>query len=173
MSRAAVDFLHPRRPSVLGWAVLLLGVASIFAAWHLRQSWSSERAELQTQLAAQQAAHQKLKLEAQRAAVPTASSRRLQRIQPLLRQPWLPTLRAIERVSDPPIYLYALAIEPVSGAVSVEGESPTFSDVLGYAAAIDLGGAAGPPEIRSHEQQTDPMGRSFVRFRLVGRWDSR
>ena len=158
---------------MLGWVVLVLGIATATAAWRQHIRWSETLASLQDDLISRERAMQKVKLEAQSAAVPSESARRLQRIAPLLRQPWLPTLRAVERVTEPPVYLLSLTIEPESGAVSLEGEAPTFADVLEYAAAIDLGGSGSTAEVRSHEQLLEPNGRSSIRFRLSGKWDAR
>lgn len=116
---------------------------------------------------------EQLRREALRPVPVSPDQRRLQHIAPQLRQPWLPVLRVVEGATRPPVYLLALAIDPASGNVRVEGEAPSFDKALEYAKALDEDGVLGPAELRSHEQMSEPSGRAAVRFSIVTRWSAR
>lgn len=174
MSAATIDFLRPRRTPLLGWCILALGASALVAAMWTDRHWASGRAEHDAALRLRDEVQQR----AQRAALQpvslTPDQRRLQRIAPLLRQPWLPALRLVENVTDAPLFLLTLAIDPATGAVRLDGEAPSFDQALAYAQALDDEGLMGPAQLRSHEFVNEPaMGRSSVRFSIVTRWRAR
>lgn len=173
MSASTIDFLKPRARSWLGWCVLALGVGAIAAVLHFDRQWTRERVERETEFTARASTAEQRLREASRPVPVSPDQRRLQHIAPQLRQPWLPVLRVVEAATRPPVYLLALAIDPASGNVRVEGEAPDFDKALEYAKTLDEDGLLGPAELRSHEQVSDPSGHSTVRFTIVTRWSAR
>lgn len=173
MSASTIDFLKPRAKSWLGWCVLALGIGAVAAALHVDRQWRRERTEREAALTARASAAEQQRREALRPMPVSPDQRRLQHIAPQLRQPWLPVLRVVEGATRPPVYLLALAIDPASGSVRVEGEAPGFDEALAYAKALDEDGPLGPAELRSHEQVSDPSGRAAVRFTIMTRWSVR
>lgn len=172
MRSPAIDFLHPRRVSWLGWGLLALGSGMLAAALWLADRWSAEQAEYDAQVRAHEDAVQQATLAAQRPVVPTLEERRLQHVAAPLRQPWLPTLKLIESTAAPPVFLLALSIDPASGQLRLEGEAPEFEQVLAFAQSLDAEGLMGPARLRSHEQRSDPTGRPVVRFSVETRWSA-
>lgn len=170
---ATVDFLTARSTSWLGWCLLGLGVAAGGAAFHFDRQWAHERAQREADITARTAEAEQRSREAARPVPISPDQRRLLRIAPQLRQPWLPVLRIIEAATRPPVFLLALSVDPASGTIRVEGEAPTFEAVLEYAKDLDHEGLLGPAELRSHEQVVDPTGRPAVRFTVVSRWSER
>lgn len=170
---ATIDFLRPRRGSRIAYGVLASGLIALVVALWLHQRWAVERAERQaTARQTAEAARQ-----AQRAALkpvpPTADELRLQRLAPRLREPWLPALRLIENATQAPVFLLGLTIDPASEAIRLDGEASTFDQVVAYASQLDEPGLMGPAELRSHEQVTDPAGRTTVRFTILTKWAAR
>lgn len=169
MSVVRIDFLHSRRTAWTGVGLLLLGAGSLAAALWIDRSWAAERAARQEFERARLETASKARRAALLPLPITLEQRRMQRIAPVLRQPWLPTLRLIENATEPPIYLLGLSIEPNTGTVQMEGEAPDFKSALLYVQAIDEEGLLGPAQIRSHEQVNE-AGRSAVRFKIATRW---
>jgi hypothetical protein len=173
MSALTIDFLKPRAMSWLGWCVLAVGIGSVAAALNFDHQRTRERAEHEAAMNARASAAEQQRREASRPMPVSPDQHRLQHIAPQLRQPWLPVLRVVEGATRPPVYLLALAIDPASGNVRVEGEAPSFDKALEYAKALDEEGLLGPAELRSHEQMSDPSGRTAVRFTIKTRWSAR
>lgn len=165
-----VDFLRPRRKAPAGWVVLVLGVASLLFVFQLDRRWAAESTSRADAAAAALADVRKREELARRPVTPTPDQRRMAQIAPQLRQPWLPVLRTIETVTRAPVYLLALSIDPSAGAIRLDAEADTFTDVLDYTRALDVEGVLALPELRSHEQVVDPAGRSVVRFTVTASW---
>lgn len=172
MSAASIDFLRDKpAASKLGWGLFGLGVAALCAALWLEQRWAAQRAEHEARLQArEEAARQAARRTTPRRTPPSPEQRRLQRIAPQLRQPWLPTLRVIENATEAPIYLSSLSIDPAAGLLQLEGQAPSFDHALAYSQTLDEEGLLGPAELRSHEQLADAGGPPAVRFLVVTRW---
>jgi hypothetical protein len=170
MSVPTIDFLHRRRFPAVGWWLLAAGVAALSVFIWIEQRWDAQRAQQDAEIRQRDEAAQRIRLAAQRPAVPSADERRLQRVLPQLQQPWLPALRAIENATEPPVFLLALSIDPASGRVRMEGEAPTFDDALAYVQRLDADGALPPAHLLSHELVNDAAGRTTVRFTLLAHW---
>lgn len=167
---ASIDFLHPRRAPALGWVMLVAGAIALTVAGVLEVRLRSERDSFEQ---ARQRRAEALRLEreaARRPVVPTADERRLAQVAPLLRQPWLPTLRLVEKSTEPPVYLLSLSVNPSTGDIELEGEAPGFAEALDYMRSLDEDGLLGPARMRSHGSATDPTGRQVTRFNIVTRW---
>lgn len=172
MSAPTIDFLRPHRTFWLGWLLLGAGVAALAASLWLGHQWTSERAEHDAEKRTQQEAAEQAQRAALKPLPPSPDQRRLQHIAPQLRQPWLPTLRLIENVTEPPVYLLALSVDPAAGSLRIDGEASTFEDVLAYVQLLDEPGLLGPAALLSHEQAIDPAGRVAVHFSIVTRWSA-
>lgn len=174
MSAIRVDFAHPRRAPALGWALLVLGAAVLSGALWLDRAWTLEQsAAADAQRAREEAARQERE-QANRPVPPSADEVRLHAVAPLLRQPWLPVLRVVESVAEPPVYLLGLAIDPASGQIRIEGEAPSFAEALAFAQALRNDEVLAPAQLRSHEAFTDPnTGRQATRFAVTSQWIQR
>lgn len=174
MSAASIDFLRPQRVHWFGWCLLALGVSALLAALWADRQWTRERSEHEARLRLREEAAQQLQRAALQPIVLTPDQRRLQRIAPQLRQPWLPVLRLVESATEAPVFLLSLAIDPAIGVVRLDGEAPGFDQALAYSQALDSEGLMGPAQIRSHELVNEPgTGRSTARFSLVTQWRTR
>jgi hypothetical protein len=172
MTAARIDFLRPRRIPWAGVCLLALGSAALLGALWLDRHWAAQRAEREAATRAQEEAADRARREALRPIPLSPDQRRLQRIAPALRQPWLPTLRVIENVTEPPVYLLSMAIDPAAGTIRLDAEAPSFDHALAYVQLLDEGGLLGPAQIHSHEQGNDPA-RPAVRFTVVTRWSTK
>lgn len=174
MNAASVDFLRPQRAPWAGWFLLALGVSALLAALWLDRQWTRERGDHEARLKLREETAQQLQRAALAPIAPTPDQRRLQRIAPQLRQPWLPVLRLVENVTEVPVFLLTLAIDPATGMVRLDGEAPGFDQALAYAQALDDDGLMGPAQLRSHEFFNEPgTGRPSMRFSIVTRWKTR
>ena len=169
MTAARIDFLRPRRVPWVGVCLLALGTAALLGAIRIDRQWAAQRAEREAATRAQEEAADRARREALRQIPLSPDQRRLQRITPALRQPWLPTLRVIENVTEPPVYLLSMAIDPAAGNVRLEAQAPSFDHALAYVQLLDEDGLLGPAQIRSHEQVNDPA-HPAVRFTVVTQW---
>lgn len=173
MTAPAIDFLQQRPIPVLGSSLLALGAAALVVALAVDRHQAQARAAHQAALQSLAAEAEQRRRDTDRPPVLSPDQRRLQQVAPQLRQPWLPVLRVVEGATRPPVHLLALAIDPASGAVRIEGEAPGFDKALEYAKSLDQDGLLGPAELRSHEQVADDSGRTAVRFTIVTRWSAR
>lgn len=173
MSTLRVDFLAPAKPRWVSWGMLAFGCAAMVVALWLDRQWSQQRAQQEAATAARVAELERRRQEAERPIAPSAEQRRLERVAPQLRQPWLPVLRAIEGASRPPVHLLALSIDPTAGTVRVEGEAPSFEAAMAYSRSLDVPGVLGPAQLRSHDQVADDGGRAVVRFAVVAPWSAK
>lgn len=169
---AAIDFLRPRRVPWIGLGLLVLGVAALAISLGLSQRWAAQRADHEAAARLREEAALQALRAASKPPELSADQRRVQRVAPQLRQPWLPALRLIENATQAPVFLLGLAIDPASGVIRLDGEAPTFEQVVAYMSQLDEPGLMGPAELRSHEQALDPTGRSAVRFTIVTRWSA-
>jgi hypothetical protein len=171
MSLAAIDFLHPRRASWFGWCLLALGAAALGAALWLDGRWISQRAERDAVIRMREEATQRDRLAAAKPVIPTPNQRRLQRIAPQLRQPWLPVLRLVENMTEAPVFLLGLTIDPATGLVRLDGEAGSFEEAVAYTQVLDDGQVTGPAQLRTHETVNEPgTGRASIRFSIETRW---
>jgi type II secretory pathway pseudopilin PulG len=173
VSGPVIDFLRLRPRGWIGWGLLALGAAALGGVLLMDRQWSQERHAREAAARELASLVEQRRRDAMRPLVQSPENRRLQQVAPQLRQPWLPVLRVIESTTRPPVYLLALAIDPGSGTVRVEGETPSFSKALEFAKALDQERLLGPAELRSHEQVADAEGRVSVRFTVVTRWSAR
>ena len=171
MSRVlSIDFIRNSQPGVLGWILLLVGAVTLGGALWLDRQWSAEQ---QRREAAQRMQTEDALAQARIAAQPrplTADERRFKAITPHLTQPWLQTLRLIEATTEAPIYLMTLEIDPVNGAIRIDGEAPSFDAVLAYTEQINSPGLLEQSRLRLHEQLTDSPAGPAVRFSATARW---
>ena len=173
MKAPVIDFMQPRATRRLGWVVLGAGSVALATSLWAARAWDTERTQRESALRRHEEAAQQARRAALGPAPLSADERRRQRIAPRLRQPWLPTLRLIENVTEPPLFLLALRIDPATGTVRLEGEAPGFEQALAYAQSLDEQGLLGPAELLFHEQVSDPAGMAAVRFTIATRWSVR
>lgn len=174
MSGSRLDFLHPRRTPVAGIVLLVLGAIALSASFWVDQRWTAERAAADGERRAREESARQAAELASRPMPLSPEDLRRRAAEPLLRQPWLPVLRVVEAVTEAPVYLLGLNIDPVSGSIRIEGEAPSFAEALSYAQALRNDGVITPAQLRSHDVVTDPnTGRQAVRFTVTSQWISR
>lgn len=166
-----IDFNRRVAPRIAGWSLLVAGVIGLCAA---ALAWGVVRQEAQRIDAEAQRQAERLRqaaLAAERPREVTVEELRLRLVAPLLRQPWLPTMQAIEAVTAPPVYLLGLSIDPTSGEVRIDGEAPDFAAALAYAEALSQVDRFEQVRLRSHEPSGNlALGAPSVRFSLGARW---
>jgi hypothetical protein len=171
VSRPTIDFLHPARPPLLGWALLAAGAASLAAALWLANAWAqADATRTQALRAHAEARLQQATEAARRTPAAAADERRHQFLARQLAQPWLPALRLVENVTEPPVFVLGLSMDPAAGSLRLDGEAPNLQGALDYASALHEKHLLGPAELRSHETTTDASGRPVVRFTLLAPW---
>jgi hypothetical protein len=173
MSAVAIDFLQPRRAPALGWLLLALGVAALATALWFDRRWVLQRAAHEAAVREQQERTLAERRAVQRPLPLAPDQKRLQRVAPQLRQPWLPTLRLLENVTEPPVYLLGLTIDPATGTVKLDAEAPSFDHALSYLQLLNEDGLLGPAQLQSHQQAGDAARPSGVRFTAVTQWSAR
>lgn len=171
MSSVTIDFLHPQRHPRLGWVLLALGAAALALSLWADQQWAREQETRESVRRQREDAAQAARAQAAKPVLPTPQELRTRSVAPQLRQPWLPLLRVIEGVTEPPVFLLGLSVDPASGSVRVDGEAPSFADALAYADALRNEDVLVRSQLRSHDVSTDPAsGRQAVRFSIVSQW---
>lgn len=171
MTSAAIDFLHPQRTPRLGGGLLALGALALSLALWADRHWSEQRQAFEAAQRQHAEAARRESEAARRLAPPTPQELRRRQIAPQLRQPWLPTLRLIENVTEPPVFLLSLSVDPGTGQVRLDGEAPGFAEALAYTRALDDEAVMGPARLVSHDTVADTVsGRQVVRFGIATRW---
>lgn len=168
-----IDFLRPRRPPLVGWFILCIGLTLLAGAIRINLHWSDERKSHEAAVRIADESVKQARLAALKPVPPTVEQMRLNRIAPLLRQPWLPVLRLVEASTKAPVYLVAMSIDPTRGAIKLEGEAPSLSDALVYVQHLNSPGEIQSTQLRSHEQFNDQAGKPLTRFTVEARWNAR
>jgi hypothetical protein len=170
--RPVVDFLQSPGQPVLGWLLLLVGVAMLVCTFALHQHREGARAREAMKAEARADALRREREAALRPHVMSPEERRLRHVQPELDRPWLPLMRAIESSTESPVFLLALSMDPSSGRLQIDAEAPSFDEAMGYVqrlADVDLLKSV---QIVSHDNVQDPWGRSSVKFTVAARWSA-
>lgn len=170
MTAMTIDFLHPQRTPWLGWCLLVLGAGALIVAIWTEHQWSGQRAQHEAVQREREDAVRQARDAALRPVAPTMQERRFRQVAPQLRQPWLPTLRLIENVTEPPVYLLAMTVNPVTGELRLDGEAPGFAEALAYGRALDDEALMGPARLASHDTVANATGQQVVRFSIATRW---
>lgn len=165
-----VDFVRHGREPAIGWLLLGLGLVALgVAAWSYQQR-EARRAQDDIRAMEQEAAERRVRDLALRPKPVSADELRWRHVAAQLEQPWLPTLRAIEAVTESPVYLIGLNIDPASGKAQLDVEAPSFDLALAYLQRLAEDGALVAPQLVSHESTVDPFGRASVRFTVLAQW---
>ncbi|QTN25665.1 hypothetical protein HZ992_12225 [Rhizobacter sp. AJA081-3] len=171
MSAATIDFLHPRRTPWLGWVLLVAGTGALVLSLWADQRWTAQRAEFEAAKRQREEATQTARALADRPVPLTPQDLRMRAVAPQLRQPWLPLLRVVENVTEPPIFLLAMTVDPVTGSVRLDGEAPGFAEALAYSQALRNDDVLAHAQLRSHDVVADPnSSRQAVRFSIAAEW---
>jgi hypothetical protein len=105
--------------------------------------------------------------------VPTRAERWEAQADELVRQPWMRTLRSIERVTEAPVYLLSLTVEPGRGSIRLDAEAPAYDHVLAYLRALNEEAELMSARLVSHTlAPPDPEGVVRMRFSVVAGWRS-
>lgn len=171
MNLVSVDFLRSASLPRLGWAVLFIGVTTLVTSLWLQQRWTAERDETK-RLRDQLMAERQVKPKPMPSAVTLTAERRWEQAQAELRRPWLPTLRAIEVATAPPVYLLSFVVDPASGLIKLEAEAPSFDHALAFVQVLDEGGALAPAILTSHGPAPPPSEPPIIRFGVSTRWSA-
>lgn len=177
MRRFQIDFAQPSKAQpLMGWLLLLIGLASLvmvgkhFLIWRQAQADAEHAKQQQVQAADELAKRQATRLV--NATPVYVDDKRWAHAVTELALPWIGTLRAIERATQPPIYLLAFKSDPVSGRLLLEAEAPTFDEVLAYMAALQTAKQLHSTQLLSHQEANDAQGHALVRFSLQTQWVS-
>lgn len=166
-----VDFLHPNRPPAIGWVLLVLGAMAMGTAVVVTREWAHRRAEVERIARLHDEREERARLEAAKPVLPTPAQVRLGQVASDLRRPWLRTLKVIESVSEPPIYVLSLGVSPGEGQVRLDAEAPTFAEAVAYVRALNDDGVLTGAQLRSHEGAVDPISNQpIVRFGVTAQW---
>lgn len=173
MSLRSVDFARPARAPLLGWWLLAIGTATLAMVVAFDRQVSAQHAQLEARLREHAEAERTARLASLKPVAPTAEQLRMQRVAPQLREPWIPVLRVIENVTESPIFLIELSVDPAKGLVRIDAEAPTFEHALAYTQLLDEPDLLGPAQLRSHEPARDATGQAIVRFSVQTPWVTR
>jgi hypothetical protein len=172
MNGRAPDFLRPQRQPRTGWILLAVGTLAMVAALYVERRCTLQH--VAADHAQQQAAADLARQAPPRPVEPTALQHRADQVQHVLRNmrdPWLPTLRAIESATVSPVFLLSLDIDPTKGLVKLDAEAPSFDHALAYVQMLEEGGFLRPAQLVSHESAVDgASGRNVVRFSVATQW---
>jgi hypothetical protein len=169
-----IDFIGSTPLPRLGWALLLAGLTlsgiAVGQGLRYRQqqvAWSHAQDAGVKQLA--ESERQRL------AALPPIlplyeDDKRWQRAAAELALPWIDTLRAIEQATKPPVYLLGFKPDPISGRLQLDAEAPDLGGALAYVHALQTESQFSGTQLLSHEQTTDPLGRTQLRISLQTQW---
>jgi len=175
MSLQAVNFVHPPRPPRAGWVWLGLGIALLTGAAWLNERWADERTELERAQQAQAEALHARQLQSAKPIEPSASDRRLRKVQAELDRPWLRALGVVEAATKDPVYLLSVVFAKGSDGIRLDAEAPSFEEALAYAQRLQEGRRViSSASLVSHEQVVDASsGRNLVRFTVMAQWSER
>ena len=171
--KAPVDFLREEAPPRRGWALLVLGavasVAMVSLDWRYQSAWTEFQRRAQARLE-----QERVRGLPAPARTPTVAEVRLRRAEADSQAPWLATLRAVEALTQEPVYLRSMTIEPAAGTIKLEAEAPSFAEALAYSEALAEVSILQPALLTSHEQVPDvASGKSSIRFHVVAKWQAR
>lgn len=174
MRAMRVDFVKSKGQPVLGWLVLVFGMALLgfmanrYVHMHQRQVL---REQTRQEHARKLANLERERLAQTPAAQPNyAQDKRWRKASSELTLPWIDTLRAIEHATKPPVFLLTLKSDPTSGRLQMDAEASDFEEVLGYVSALQDESALVDTQLIAHEDTNDAQGHPLVRFSVQSKW---
>ena len=170
--RPAVDFLHAPGQPLLGWLLLLLGLAAVGGASMLHRHRESIQAQEDMKIEARAAAERREREAALRPHAIPLDEKRLRHVLPELDRPWLPLMRAIESSTESPVFLLGLSMDPSGGRLQIDAEAPNFDEAMGYVQRLADVELLKSVQIVSHDNVLDPWGRQSVKFTVSARWSA-
>ena len=169
MQRLRIDFLNRRPPaSLLGWALMLAGVASMAVA---ALDYGQARDELQSTLdrAERQARGSKVRARGATPAVAPELVRVAARADTALSQPWGRLLRELESLADSRVALLGVEAQGAARTLRIAGEAATMADVVNYVERLRQSPMALSAVLSSHERR-NAEGTEVIRFSVDMAW---
>ena len=169
MQRLRIDFLNRRPPaSLLGWALMLAGVASMAVA---ALDYGQARDELQSTLdrAERQARGSKVRTRGAAPAVAPELVRVSARADDALSQPWGRLLRELETLADTRVALLGVEAQGAARTLRIAGEAATMADVVDYVERLRQSPMALSAVLSSHELRS-AEGAQVIRFSVDMAW---
>lgn len=174
MKIAPIDFARKPGQPLLGWFLLVAGLALVL--WSAQVAWLRQQLQVQAQqefrreAAAKEEAEQKALAAMPKPRPPYFEDKRWQRAAQQLTFPWVASLVAVEQTVKPPVYLLALRSAPEAGQLSLEGEAPDLDPVLAFVARLQAEPQLKETTLLTHEETADLTGRMSVHFSVQTQW---
>ncbi len=170
MQRLRIDFLNRRPPaSLLGWALTLVGVASMAVA---ALDYGQARDELQSTLDHAERQARGSKQRARSGAAPAVAPelvRASARADAALTQPWGRLLRELETVADTRVALLGVEAQGAARTLRITAEAATMADAVDYVERLRQSALTKSAVLGSHEWR-NAEGVEVIRFSVDMAW---
>ncbi|HEX5127420.1 MAG TPA: hypothetical protein VFW00_11820 [Rhodocyclaceae bacterium] len=169
----ALDFISRRkRPSMLGWLILLAGILASMAVLMEYFDLQDAQTDAERRLAREErVVNRKLghELAKTREKVPDNELRRAAQIAQELRRPWLDTLAQIETASNKDVALLTFEPDPNKGALRLGGEARSLDAVFAYAKRLSAQPSLADAQVDGYEFKKSGVVDVVV-FKLTVHW---
>lgn len=171
-----IDFTResPREP-LTGWALLCLGIVTLIGLVvhdtreQSKHSADSSRIDIaQTGATGKQVLTTRHPDESEQPSI--TRDRRWQKAMLELNFPWVETLAEIEKSTRPPVLLIGIKPEPSADLLTLEAESPSFSEMLKYVARLQKSVTFSSVTLQRHQETAGQREATAIRFVVQARW---
>ena len=166
MRLSQVDFLRQPGQPMAGRLLLGVGTLALLGSLILAHQWRQEHDAAEEVMRATLSTIEQQRTPVPR--VPTTAQRRGIQVQSVMARPWTAALGAVESATREPVRLVSLSIDPATGQLRLEGESPTFDEAVTYVQALGAQRALASATLVSHAPATG--SEAGIRFSATASW---
>lgn len=168
----AIDFVAvPRRPGLLAWTTLVLGLTALVAAMFLLYRAQLPLQRLEAAVVQQRAQVQEVPGRMPNQSLPGYAVEPALKVANELNMPWAKVFAELANARIDGVTVRELVADAGRGSVRVVGEARTLDLAFDYVDLLQASGFLGDLSVENHEWTSDG-GAGVLRFTMTAQWGS-